>query len=127
MELSTLRNAWLEAKAAETQANLRRLDIEAEILKHFTPPEDGEGTVSNKEQGVSVTYKITRSADTEALQDKWRQLPPIVQEAFTWKATPALKQLKALQLANPEAYAIASQFVTAKPAKPSISIKGETE
>jgi hypothetical protein len=61
MELPTLRNAWLEAKAAEEAANARRLEIEAQILEHFTPPQTGEGTVTNKAEGVSVAYKINRT------------------------------------------------------------------
>ena len=123
MELSTLRNAWLKAKAAEEAANARRLEIEAQILEHFTPPETGEGTVTKKSEGVSVAYKMTRTTDTEALQEHWAKLPEIVQSAFEWKATATMKNIKAMQLANPEAYAMAAQFITAKPAKPYITIK----
>lgn len=121
--LSELRAAWVRARAEEAQANERRLQIEAAILEHFTPPESLEGTVTNKEQGISVAYKLTRTADTAALQKAWVNLPSVVQDAFEWKATPTMKMVKALQIANPQAYAIAAEFITAKPAKPYITVK----
>lgn len=121
--LAQLRAAWVQAKTEEQRANERRLQIEAAILEHFTPPESLEGTVTNKEQGISVAYKLTRTADTAALQKAWMNLPSVVKDAFEWKATPTMKNIKALQIANPEAYALAAKFITAKPAKPYITFK----
>lgn len=121
--LAQLRAAWVQAKTEEQRANERRLQIEAAILEHFTPPDSLEGTVSNKSEGISVAYKLTRTADTAALQKAWVNLPSVVQDAFEWKATPIMKNIKALQIANPEAYAIAAEFITAKPAKPYITVK----
>jgi len=121
--LDELKAAWLDAKKTEAQANATRLVIEGEILKHpfFTPTD--EGTVSDKDSGVSVAYKVTRSVDTEALRAGWAKLSPETQAAFKWSASVDTKTLKAFQLANPEAYSAVAQFVTTKPAKPSISIK----
>ena len=121
--LDELKAAWLDAKKAETQWNYTSIAIEGEILKHplFTPTD--EGTVSDKDSGVSVAYKVTRSVDTEALRTGWASLSPETQAAFKWSASVDTKTLKAFQLANPEAYKAVARFVTTKPAKPSISIK----
>ena len=119
--LDELKAAWLDAKKAEAQANATRLAIEAVILTHFTPTD--EGTVGDKASGVSVAYKVTRSVDTEALRAGWASLSPETQTAFKWSASVDTKTLKAFQLANPEAYKAVAGFVTTKPAKPSISIK----
>ena len=119
--LDELKAAWLDAKKAEAQANATRLAIEAAILTHFMPTD--EGTVSDKDSDVSVAYKVTRSVDTEALRAGWSSLSPETQAAFKWSASVDTKTLKAFQLANPEAYKAVARFVTTKPAKPSISIK----
>ena len=119
--LDELKAAWLDAKKAEAQANATRLAIEAVILTHFTPTD--EGTVGDKDSGVSVAYKVTRSVDTDALRAGWATLSPETQAAFKWSASVDTKTLKAFQLANEDAYKAVARFVTTKPAKPSISIK----
>ena len=119
--LDELKAAWLDAKKAEAQANATRLAIEAVILTHFTPTD--EGTVGDKATGVSVAYKVTRSVDTDALRAGWASLSPETQSAFKWSASVDTKTLKAFQLANEDAYKAVARFVTTKPAKPSISIK----
>jgi hypothetical protein len=119
--LAELKAAWLAAKDAERAANEERLTVEAAMLALL--PEKQEGTVSDKDTGVSVTYKLTRKADTAALQTDWQQLPQTVQSAFTWKADVSAKQIKAIQELDPAAFEVAAKYITTTPAKPSISIK----
>jgi hypothetical protein len=119
--LAELKAAWLAAKEAERAANEERLAVEAAMLALL--PEKQEGTVSDKDTGVSVTYKLTRKADTAALQTDWQQLPQTVQSAFTWKADVSAKQIKAIQELDPAAFEVAAKYITTTPAKPSISIK----
>lgn len=122
--LQELKALWLAAKAAEAAANAERLAVEVAMLALL--PSKLEGTVSDKASGVSATFKVTRKADTTALQADWTGLPPNVQSAFTWKADVSARQLNGLQELDPAAYLLAAKYLTATPAKPSISIKEST-
>lgn len=119
--LQELKTAWLAAKAAEKAANEERLAVEQAILALM--PEQTEGTVTDKDTGISVAFKVTRKVSTEALQNDWMHLSQTVQSAFTWKADVSAKQIKAIQELDPAAFAVAAKYVTSTPAKPSISIK----
>lgn len=109
------------AKQAERAAADHRLAVEAQILAHFTAPEAGEGTA--KDGDLTVTWKLTRKVDTEALQDAWVELNPNTQKAFKWKADVDLKQLRALADLDADGHAAAARFITTTPAKPAITLK----
>jgi hypothetical protein len=121
--LDTLAAAWIQAKASEERARQQRIDIEQSIAS-LLPAKD-EGTVSQTAGAlaVSITYKLTRKVDADALKAAWQTLPPTVQAAFTWKPDLSLSQLRALEKAAPLDYAKALHFITTTPAKPSVSIK----
>ena len=119
--LAELKAAWLAAKDAERNANEDRLMVEAAMLALL--PQKTEGTVVDPDTGVTCTYKVTRKASTEDLQNDWMHLSQTVQSAFTWKADVSAKQIKAIQELDPAAFAIAAKYITSTPAKPSISIK----
>lgn len=118
--LNELKTAWLSAKAAEKAANEERLAVEAAILALM--PEKTEGTVSDDDTGISVSYKVTRSVDTEQLQQDWTRLPLNVQSAFRWKADLDTKKFKAIQELDTQAFATLALYVTSKPAKPTITV-----
>jgi len=116
INIEELKTAWRVAKAAEDTANAERLLIESAILDLM--PTKLEGSVS--QDGVTVTYKVTRKVDTAALQAAWTTLPGPVQSAFTWKpaiVTRALHELQGYDITQ------AQQFFTTTPAKPAISLK----
>jgi hypothetical protein len=119
--LAELKTMWLAAKAAEKNANEDRLMVEAAILALM--PQKSEGAVTDAETGVTVSYKLTRKANTEALQNDWMHLSQTVQSAFTWKADVSAKQIKAIQELDPAAFAVAAKYLTTTPAKPAITIK----
>ena len=121
--LNELKTAWLAAKHAEKTANEERLAVEQAILALM--PEQTEGTVTDKDTGISVAFKVTRKVSTEALQNDWMHLSQTVQSAFTWKADVSVKQIKAIQELDPAAFAVAAKYLTSTPAKPSISVKGD--
>lgn len=118
--LSELKTAWLAAKAAERAANEERLAVEAAILALM--PEQTEGTVTDKDTGVSVAFKVTRSVDTESVQRDWTALPRNVQDAFKWKADIDTKKFKAIQDLSPSDFTVLARYVTSKAAKPSITV-----
>lgn len=118
--LPALAAAWLQAKADEDAAKTRRYKIEKKIVAAV--PVKDEGT-SNTDLGalrVSVTTKLTRSVDTEALQGAWASLQPTVQKAFNWKADLSVSALKRL---DEQEAAQALRYVTTKPAKPAVKVE----
>lgn len=118
--LPALAAAWLQAKADEDAAKARRYEIEAQIIG--TVPVKDEGT-SKTDVGalrVSVTTKLTRSVDTEALQTAWASLQPTVQKVFNWKADLSLSALRRL---DEQETAQALRYVTTKPAKPAVKVE----
>lgn len=119
--LNELKTAWLAAKAAEKAANEERLAVEAAILALM--PEQTEGTVTDKDTGISVAFKVTRSVSTEDVQRDWTALPRNVQDAFKWKADVDTKKFKAIQDLSPSDFAVLARYVTSKSSKPAITIK----
>ena len=114
----------LELKKIEEDAKKRRYELEAALASMVG--ETTEGTLHAEEGAfkVSATYKLTRTVDSAAVQAGWNDLPEIVRDAFTWKPDLVLKHYRALEVANPDAFATLAKFVTTKPAKPSIKIEG---
>jgi hypothetical protein len=119
--LSALAAAWRAAKRQEDDARARRYAIEAQICMEL--PLDGkEGTRTEKLDSVkvSVTYGLTRSVDTGALQDSWSAFDSCEQAAFRWKAELNAKEFRALA---PSSQTMLARFITTKPAKPSVKVE----
>ena len=114
--LSELKTAWLAAKHAEKTANEERLAVEAAILALM--PEKTEGTVTDKDTGISVAFKVSRAVDTDAVQRDWTALPRNVQDTFKWKADIDTKKFKAIQDLSPSDFTVLARYVTSKASKP---------
>lgn len=122
IDLNALKSIWLASKAAEDSAKAIKLEAESAILAHF-PTDKTEGSVTNADFGITVAYKLTRTVDSEGVQNAWNDLSANAQKAFKVKFDIDLKQYRAIQDLDQTAYAELAKFVTSKPAKPSISIK----
>lgn len=122
MTLTELIAARIAAKRDEDAAIATRREIDAQLAEMMKDPAKPEGSVSAKENGykVTVTYKIARAVDTDALTKAWGSLPKEVQDAFKWKADVSVSALRKLAPADAGKAAV---FVTAKEASPSISIE----
>ena len=118
--LPVLLAALIAAKATENEAKEIRTGLELEILE-LCPPVEAEGIM--KLEGFTITTKMTRAVDTDALQDAWGSLPANAQKAFKWKAEIDLKNYRAIQEMDALAFSSLAKFVTSKPAKPTITIK----
>lgn len=118
-DIANLKFAWLAARRAEQAANAERIAIEQQILQ-LMPAKD-EGTVT--ESGVSVTYKLTRTLDTQGLRSDWNALPPRAQAALRWKAELDTSAYRSLQAEDDIASNVLARYITSKPAKPTIAIK----
>lgn len=121
-DINSLKAMWLTFKKLEESAKEDRLGVEAQILAHF-PTDKTEGSVTDADAGVTVSYKLTRSVDTDAVQANWDKLTVNAQKAFKWKADLDMKAYRAVQDLDPMSFAQIAAFVTSKPAKPSISVK----
>lgn len=121
--LDQLARDWLAAKAAEDEARVKRVEIESALLLHSQPVSEGTDRVETDATKVAVTYSMRRKVDAAALSAAWGAVPELVRGAFKWSADVDLKTLRALQTANPTAYAQAAQFITATPAKPAVKVE----
>lgn len=124
IDLNVLKSMWLKYKRDEETAKAMRLEIEEGILSAF-PTDKTEGSITNADFGITVAYKLTRTVDSEGVQNAWNDLSANAQKAFKVKFDIDLKQYRAVQDLDHTAFAELSKFVTSKPAKPSITIKGE--
>jgi hypothetical protein len=121
MTITELTAALKAAKVAEEKAKADRLDIEAKMVALFAKPATGEGT--HNDEDFSITWKLNRTVDTDKLSAAYESLPANAQRAFRWKAEVELKNLRALSELDPVSYSAAAEFITSKPAKPSIELK----
>ena len=122
--LPALVAAWGAAKAAESAANARRLEIEGQIVAAMPSPDpEGIVTADAGDFRVKVAYKVTRKVDTEQLQELWPSLPDNVQAVFRWKAEIKSKELRGLQQYLPDQYRLVAGTIEAKPAKPSVAVE----
>ena len=122
MITNELSKEWLKAKKAEEKAKERRLEIENEILDGLRLPIEGTTTEDGDEYKVKVTTKITRSVDADKAVEiaTTSGRDDLLNKLFRWK--PEVN--KAIWDAeDPEIIKIFSAAVTAKNAKPSISIE----
>lgn len=122
MTLQELIAARIAAKRAEDAAVAERRQIDAQLAELLKDPAKPEGAISRKDGGykLTVTYKVARSVDTDALTKAWAELPKDVQDAFKWKADVSVAALRKLE---PVMAGKAAAFVTTKPGSPSIEIE----
>ena len=118
--ISELTAQLRQAKLAEATAKAERLRLEDLIEKQFTKPDGGEGSHTDEE--VKITWKINRTVDTAKVQANWDSLGKNAQTAFRWKAEVDLTHLRALKDLDSAAYAQAAEYITSKPAKPTIEL-----
>lgn len=121
-DLQSLKAMWITYKEIEEEAKKDRVAVEDAILAQF-PSDKLEGSVTNLNAGITVSYKLTRSVNTEAVQEAWEKLSPNARKAFKWTAGLDLKAYRACQDMDPDSFAQVAEFVTSKPAKPAISVK----
>lgn len=121
--LETLARSWLEAKREEDAARERRQAI-AKAIADALQSDEQEMTERRVFGNLKlvVTRKLNRAVDAKLAED-WAQLPDEVHSAFRWKPEVNLKNLRALEFAAPEKYAIAAHYITAKPATPAVEVE----
>ncbi|NBW51496.1 MAG: hypothetical protein EBR49_15695 [Betaproteobacteria bacterium] len=122
-ELTNLVTELIQAKAAESQANIRRINIEQAIIKITGQKEEGSFTL-DLENGMklTVTGKLSYAADMSMLTQLCQALSPDMRPL---KIETKLDETGCKYLRNnePETWALIAPAITVKPAKTSITIK----
>lgn len=111
---------WLGAKQAETEWNLRRIEIEEQIVKITGKRDEGSETSDHGTYKVTVTGKVSRKMDW----DKWKAVQDKIPESLRpVKYKPELdeKGVKYLQANEPEVYALLP--ITVTPAKTAVEVR----
>ena len=121
--LEKLAADFMAAKAAEELAVAHRRDL-GKLLEDSLPGAD-EGSVTVKVAGikVTVTRKLTRAVDTDALQAAWSDMTLNAQNTFKWKADINLKHYRALQELKAAELGMVAKFITTKPASASVAVE----
>lgn len=116
--------ALAAAKGVEEVARDARLKAENDLLALL--PSTAEGTITEVagDLKVSVRYSIHRTVDQAKLSEIAPQVPEAIgKRLFRWKADIEMRELRFLQGNEPEMYALVAQAITARPAKPSVSVE----
>ena len=121
--IQDLVTARIAAKRLEDEAAQKRRDIDEQISLQLSKGK-AEGTESMKLPDigakVTVTYKVTRKVDTEALQERWEYLSEEQRAAFKWSADISVTALRKFE--GNDLVAV-SKFFESKPASPTIKIE----
>lgn len=117
--------ALVRAKEAEKIANQRRLDAEDRVLLLIgdLPPEYAFRKTCDQFR-VTVRTNMRRTVDAEVLAAIGPQIPEAIgRRVIRWKPEIDTRELRYLQDNEPEIYATLAQAITAKPAKPTITVE----
>lgn len=126
-ELGYLAERWLEAKVAETKANIWRLDVESRILKISPAREEGSTSVTlDSGTKIRITGKLSYKADLDALLTITAAWPTEYRPVKTEiKADETV--LKHIRATRPDLWREIAPAITTKPAKTAITVEQETE
>lgn len=122
-EVDVLAKQWQEAKNAETYAKERRLQIEAQITELVGVAEEGTTNAHGEYFCVKTVGKLNRSLDEDSLQRDWLKLPDEVKKCIRWKPALDTRALRSLESMRDDLVPVMAQYMTTKPAKPSIKVE----
>lgn len=121
-DLQKLAAEWAALKAAEEDLRYKRLEVEGRITANTGVREEGSKTHEAGRYRVTVKGGVNRTMDWAA----WQQIKDRIPEAL--RPVKVVEQLddagvRYLQLNEPQIYAVLAQALTAKAAKPYVSVK----
>lgn len=121
--IQDLVTARIAAKRIEDEAVAKRREIDEQIsLQLSTGKAEGTESMKLPDIGakVTVTYKVARKVDTDALQERWEFLSEEQRAAFKWSADISVTALRKFE--GNDLVAV-SKFFESKPASPTIKIE----
>lgn len=121
--IEELVDQFIGAKAAETAATKQRIAIEEQMIKLLGKREEGSDThqLANGFK-VTITGKVTYSADMEKLQEICAKLPEDMRPIKT-KVELDSTGAKYLRANEPAVWAKLAKAITIKPAKTAVEVK----
>lgn len=122
-EIDVLARHWQEAKEAEAAAKDRRIQVESQITELVGFAEEGTTNAEGNLFKVKTVGKLTRSLDDKALQLDWDELPDEIKKCVKWKSALDTTKLRALEAMRDDLIPVMAQYMTTKPAKPSVSVE----
>ena len=114
--LATLARDWLDAKRDEKKANMRRLDIEAQLAEALEIKSEGASTTHIEGYKITATQPVTRKVDVK----RWQELQNAIDPAMwpvKWKLEADATGCKYLANNEPELWAKIADAFEAKPGK----------
>ena len=126
-ELDKLADQWTRIKAHEDAAKAERIEVEEKMLALFEEPDGGEGTVSQKSEKyrLAAGYGVTRTVLQDKVNDCFGDNTDenqLIAHIFPTQHKLDLKQLRAVEIANPALYNRVCQAISAKPKKTSMRV-----
>lgn len=119
--LKSLSALWLQAKAEEQAANLKRVALEKAIIELVGAKEEGSQSTECDELKITTTGKLSYKADPLALQAltvTWpRDLQPVAMKYVVDET-----KLKKIRAERPELWRSIAPAVEVKPAKTGVTI-----
>ena len=122
-EVDVLARQWQEAKQAEEHAKERRYQIEGQLAELVGVKEEGTLNAEGKYFKVKTVGKLTRSLNDKALQSDWDSLPAEIKKCVKWKSSLDTRSLRALEEMRSDLMPVMANYLTTKPAKPSVSVE----
>lgn len=120
MKLETLAKQWLMAKEQERTAIEERRKIDRAIAEMMEKKQEGTVSIGIGDYKAAVTYKMERKVNTDALRKAWQAIPEAAQSAIKWKAEVSVS---ALRLLSDDERASLSDYITTKPATPTVTVE----
>lgn len=118
----------IAARSDEQLAKERREEAERAVLSHVQPTEEGTVRADTDSLRVAIRFSVNRSVDTAALAALAPEIPEAIgKRLLRWKPELVMTELRYLESNEPEIFAKVARAITAKPAKPSISIEPTKE
>ena len=114
--LATLARDWLDAKRDEKKANMRRLDIEAQLAEALETKSEGASTTHIEGYKITATQPVTRKVDPVAWEKVKNKLPTILWPV-KFKLEADATGCKYLANNEPELWSMVAEAFEAKPGK----------
>lgn len=121
--LDQLAAEFQKMKDFEAQAKERRIEIEYQIIQLVGVEEEGTTNVETEAFKFKTVGKLTRSLDDSAIQSDWDKLPDEIKKCVKWKPSLDTKNLRSLETMRVDLLPVMAQYMTTKPAKPSVSVE----
>ena len=114
--LATLARDWLEAKRDEKKANMRRLDIEAQLAQALEIKSEGASTTHIEGYKITATQPVTRKVDPVTWEKVKNKLPTNMWPV-KFKLEADATGCKYLANNEPELWSMVAEAFEAKPGK----------